>query len=143
MAHDPALFVAQPFYIQTRTPPEGDTRVLKQGETFAIFDHYGDILPSSGGKEGIFHEGTRHLSGLLLRLGGDQPMYLSSTVRQENDLLTVDLTNLDVTEGEQVVIPRHPARGPHQISVAGRLLRSISFSQLWPTDNPGPVLPVV
>ncbi len=97
----------QPFYIKATSPPEeGGTRVLKQGETFAVFDRHGDIRPGPGGKEGLYHEGTRYLSGLLLSLGDERPLLLSSTVRQDNELLAVDLTNLDVTWGGQVVIPR-------------------------------------
>ena len=42
------------------------SRVLKHGDTFAVFDHYGDIKPGGLGKEGLYHEGTRYLSCLLL-----------------------------------------------------------------------------
>src|SRR5205814_7204281 len=40
-------------------------------------------------------------------------LFLSSTVKEENDLLAVDLTNPDVSEGSRVVVPRgtlHVAR---------------------------------
>ena len=70
------------------------TRVLKHGDTFAVFDHYGDVKPGGLGEAGLYHEGTRFLSCLLLELGGDRPFFLSSTVRNENDQLTVALTNL-------------------------------------------------
>ena len=57
------------------------TRVLKQGDTFAVFDHYGDIKPGGLGEEGLYYEGTRYLSCLLLELEGSRPFFLSSTVR--------------------------------------------------------------
>ena len=44
------------------------TRVLKHGDTFAVFDHFGDIKPGGLGEEGLYHEGTRFLSCLLLEL---------------------------------------------------------------------------
>ncbi|HEY8503496.1 MAG TPA: amylo-alpha-1,6-glucosidase, partial [Gemmataceae bacterium] len=68
-------------------------RVLKHGDTFAVFDAHGDIKPGGGGEEGLYHEGTRYLSCLLLGLDGQRPLYLSSTVRESNDQLVVDLTN--------------------------------------------------
>src|SRR5437870_10193397 len=59
-------------------------RVLKHGDTFAIFDRYGDIYPLGLGEHGLSHDGTRHLSRLELRLGVDDapPFLLSSTVRK-------------------------------------------------------------
>src|SRR5262249_6200902 len=59
-----------PFYILAASPQADEqSRVLKQGDTFAVFDHYGDIKPSGMGEEGLYHEGTRYLSRLLLLLG--------------------------------------------------------------------------
>jgi glycogen debranching enzyme len=72
------------------------TRVLKHGDTFAVFDHYGDVKPGGLGEEGLYHEGTRFLSRLLLELDGRRPFFLSSTIRDENDQLSVDLTNPDL-----------------------------------------------
>ena len=71
------------------------TRVLKHGDTFAVFDHYGDIKAGGLGEEGLYHEDTRYLSCLLLELEGSRPFFLSSTVRDENDQLAVNLTNPD------------------------------------------------
>jgi len=91
-----------PYYIQaTGTPHDEVRRVLKYGETFAVFDRYGDIRPGGLGEDGLYHEGTRFLSCLLLRVTKKRPLLLSSTVREENDLLAVDLTNLDMD-----VVPR-------------------------------------
>jgi glycogen debranching enzyme len=72
------------------------TYVLKQGDTFAIFDHYGDIKPGGLGEEGLYHDGTRFLSGLVLELEGGRPFCLGSTIRDENDLLAIALTNPDM-----------------------------------------------
>ncbi len=92
------------FYIlSTSSRIDDRTRVLKQGETFAVFDRFGDIQVVGTGEQGIYHEGTRFLSYLELRLGKNRPLLLSSTVKEENDLLTADLTNPDISsKGRQV-----------------------------------------
>jgi glycogen debranching enzyme len=69
--------------------------VLKHGDSFAVFDHSGDIKPIGRGEQGFFHEGTRFLSCLMLRVNQSEPLFLSSTVQEDNGLLTVDLTNPD------------------------------------------------
>ena len=81
------------------------TRVLKHGETFAVFDHYGDVKPGGLGEAGLYHGGTRFLSCLLLELEGGRPFFLGSTVRDENDQLTVTLTNPDLCDGGEVRVP--------------------------------------
>lgn len=80
------------------------TRVLKHGETFAVFDHYGDIQPRGLGEQGIFHEGTRFLSKLEFLLFGERPMLLNSTVKEDNALLTVDLTNPSLYQGGKLAV---------------------------------------
>ena len=100
-------------------PPEGDphhilaasgltddrTRVLKHGDTFAVFDHFGDIKPGGLGEEGLYHDGTRYLSCLILELDGQPPFFLGSTVRDENDQLSVALTNPDLLRDRRVEVP--------------------------------------
>ena len=82
------------------------TRVLKQDETFAVFNQSGDIRPIGLQEQGIYHEGTRHLSCLDLRINKSSPMFLSSTVRGCNEVLTVDLSSPDIVSKEEVVVPR-------------------------------------
>ena len=80
-------------------------QVLKAGESFAVFDQHGDIRPEGQGEEGIFHHGTRHLSGLLLRIAGQRPLLLGATSKWDNSRLSVDLANPDLGRG--------PRRLPH------------------------------
>src|SRR5919108_4426541 len=96
----------QYYILATSSLADDRTRVLKQGETFAVFDRHGDIRPVGLGVQGIYHEGTRYLSRLELRLGRDRPMLLSSTVRDDNALLAVDLTNADTYADGSVSICR-------------------------------------
>ena len=76
------------------------TRVLKEGETFAVFDRQGDISPALSSEHGIYHLGVRHLSTRELRIAGHRPLLLSSTVREDNDVLNIDLTNPDIVRIE-------------------------------------------
>lgn len=84
---------------------DDQTRVLKHGDTFAVFDHFGDINPGGLGEEGLYHEGTRYLSSLLVQLDADRPFVLSSTIREENDQLSVALTNPDLLDNGHVRAP--------------------------------------
>ena len=90
----------QQYYIATKSSPTDDrARVLKYGRLFSVFDHLGDIQTSGLGEQGLFFQGTRHLSELLLRLWGARPLPLSSTIETNNFLFTADLTNLDKVRG--------------------------------------------
>ena len=102
------------------------TRVLKQGDTFAVFDHYGDIKPGGLGEEGLYHEGTRYLSCLLLELEGSRPFFLSSTVRDENDQLAVALTNPDLLRDGRVWAPL----GTLHIALKKFLWQGVCYQQL-------------
>ena len=80
-------------------------RVLKHGDTFALFDQYGDIRPGKSGEQGLYHDGTRFLSRLMLQLEGARPFFLSSTIGDDNDQLTVALTNPDLCREDRVYLP--------------------------------------
>ncbi|HKI36633.1 MAG TPA: amylo-alpha-1,6-glucosidase [Gemmataceae bacterium] len=102
------------------------TRVLKHGDTFAVFDHYGDIKPGGLGEQGLYHEGTRYLSCLLLELEGGRPFFLGSTIRDENDQLAVALTNPDLLCDGQVRFPL----GTLHLAVKKFLWRGVCYQQL-------------
>ncbi len=104
---DEAIRAIDHFYIQA-TAKFGDdrTKVIKHNETFALFDRCGDIENIGRKEQGIFHHGTRFLSRLLLRLGNEQPLLLSSTITRDNVLFTIDLTNPDFTNSGEVKVPR-------------------------------------
>ena len=81
------------------------TRVLKHGDMFAVFDHLGQIKPGGLGEEGLYSEGTRYVSRLILELDGRPPFFLGSTVRDENDQLSVAMTNPDRVRDRRVDVP--------------------------------------
>src|SRR3954453_24021609 len=99
--------VRNEFYIRSSSH-RGDvrTRVLKQGDTFAVFYRFGDIESFGTGELGLYHHDTRFLSRLTLRLGKDRPLLLSSTVREDNAVMAVDCTNPDVWRDSEIVVPR-------------------------------------
>jgi glycogen debranching enzyme len=104
---DDVIRVEDRYYIlATSSLADDRTRVLKHGETFAVFDRYGDIYTAARGELGLYHGGTRFLSSFALRVGSNRPLLLSSTVKDDNALLTVDLTNPDFTIDGQVTVPR-------------------------------------
>ena len=72
-------------------------KVLKKGDTFGLFNRYGDIHSPRTGSLGLYHEGTRFLSHFELTINGERPLLLSSTVKDDNVLFNVDLTNPDIT----------------------------------------------
>ena len=87
--------------IQQRWP-----RTLKQGDTFALFDALGDCVAPGLSPGGLFHNDTRYLSDMLLLVDGQRPLLLSSAVEQDNVVLTVDLSNPDIYQGNALVLPR-------------------------------------
>ena len=58
--------------------------VLKQGDTFGVFDGNGDILSVRTGSQGLYHGGTRFLSRFELAINGERPLLLSSTVKEDD-----------------------------------------------------------
>ncbi|MFL5742875.1 MAG: glycogen debranching N-terminal domain-containing protein [Flavisolibacter sp.] len=69
------------------------TQILNNCDTFGIFDRLGNIYPHSKKAQGIFHEGTRYINSIELLINGVKPLLLGSSIRQDNDVLSVDLTN--------------------------------------------------
>jgi glycogen debranching enzyme len=93
------------FYIPaTSSLLERRPRTLKHGPTFALFDHYGDVLAAPRSPEGLFHDDTRHLSSWQLEIEGRRPLLLSSTIRDDNLTLSVDLTNPDIYDGDRLAL---------------------------------------
>jgi glycogen debranching enzyme len=95
------------FYIPaTSSILERRPRTLKHGDTFGVFDHYGDIIAGERSPEGLFHGDTRCLSALQMRIENHRPLLLSSTVLDNNAVLSVDLTNPDIYEHGRLRLAR-------------------------------------
>src|SRR5438128_10539392 len=108
MDEDVIQIEGQHYIRATSARADERTRVLKHDDTFGVFDRFGDVRPVGLGEQGLFHRGTRYLSQWELRLGRARPLLLSSTVNDANELLTVDLSNPDITgpDGREIVYRR-------------------------------------
>ena len=95
-----------PFYIPGTGSSTRPRRTLKHGDCFAVLDSHGDIGASAGGPDGIFFNDTRYLSQLEMLLNGRQPLLLGSNVRDDNSILTVDVTNPDIYVDQDLVQPK-------------------------------------
>src|SRR5688572_24828050 len=88
-------------------------RTLKHGDSFGMFDEFGDVVEVEHSPTGLFHFDTRFLSRLVFTLEGHRPLILSSTVQPDNLTLDVDLTNPDMFQGERLLLAKdtfHVAR---------------------------------
>jgi glycogen debranching enzyme len=88
---------------------ENRTRVLKHGDSFVVLDRAGNVEGQGLNEYGLFHQDTRYLSQLAVRISvpGRKPtplMLLSSAVKDDSATLIVHLTN-----------PAMPQAGHHAI----------------------------
>ncbi len=81
-------------------------QALKESDTFAVFNPYGDILSWKESPEGLFHNDTRHLSRFDLSLNGSAPLLLSSSIQDDNAILSTDLTNPDIYDGGRLILAK-------------------------------------
>ncbi len=101
------LQVEDQYYVRATSSLADDrTRVLKYGKMFAVFNRFGDLEALGPLQFGIFYAETRYLSRFTLRLNDLEPMLLSSTIREHNGFLAVDLSNVDNTVNGKIELPR-------------------------------------
>jgi glycogen debranching enzyme len=86
------------------TLQERRTRTLKHGDTFAVFDHRGDIGSEPGSSEGLYTRDTRILSEFVVLLEEARPLLLSSTIQDDNATFSADLSNPDLLVGDVVAL---------------------------------------
>jgi glycogen debranching enzyme len=97
-----------PHLVVTADVPSAErTHSLKQDDTFALFNEIGDIDAESRSEAGLYRAGVRHLSRLTLTVAGQRPLLLAANPREDNVLLTVNLTNPDVRgDAGRIILPR-------------------------------------
>lgn len=82
------------FYVlATSSLADQRTRALRHGESFGIFDVYGNVQPIGKGYQGLYDGSTRYLSRYELLLDQSDLLLLGSTVRTDNLIFTADLMN--------------------------------------------------
>lgn len=99
--------VENQYYIRATSPIVDDrVRVLKSGDTLAIFDRYGDIERAGPGTHGLYFRDTRFLSRFAVRLENSPLQLLSSTINEQDRTLLVNLANADIAVDGRVVVRR-------------------------------------
>src|ERR1043165_4705762 len=94
MANNSIIQLENKFYIAANSSyADLQVKVLNHIDTFGIFDRWGDIRQLGDEAPGIYHEGTRFISGLEFRVNDDRALLLSSTIKEENEIHSIDLTN--------------------------------------------------
>lgn len=93
------------YYITTdATYVDDRTHVLNHYDTFGILGRSGDILPMGKEVQGLYHRDTRYLNKLEMKINGLWPVLLSSNIKEENDILSVDLTNPEMKVEDQQLL---------------------------------------
>jgi len=95
-----------PFYISAKESVTRPRQTLKHGDTFIVLDNHGDIGATAGGTDGLFHRDTRFLAHLELLVNSLPPLLLGSNVRDDNSVLSVDLTNPDIAKNNHIVLEK-------------------------------------
>ncbi len=83
-----------------------ETYTLKHEESFAIFDTFGNIKSGETGEQGIYYKGTRFLSRYEMFICDKRPLLLSSAIKEDNSVFTVDLTNFEILDKDRFLIPQ-------------------------------------
>jgi glycogen debranching enzyme len=99
-------FEDQWYVLATLAHLEEPPQVLKCGETFGVFDRFGDVGALVPGQQGLYHHDTRHLSHLEVLVEGARPLQLGCGMEDANRVLGIDLMNTDISQGGHVVLPK-------------------------------------
>ena len=83
------------FAIVASTHPETAHRVLKQGDTFLLFDRVRRRNALRARRAGTLSCRHPFRVAWQLLLGGDRPLLLGSEISRNNEICTIDLTNPD------------------------------------------------
>jgi glycogen debranching enzyme len=107
--HAPSVVEAgseDPFYIAATSESVRPRRSLKYGDSFLVVDSHGDMGATPESADGLYHSDTRFLGRLQMLINGVSPLLLGSNVRDDNSVLSVDLTNPDILRRGQIVLPK-------------------------------------
>jgi len=94
------------YILATSSPADERRRVLKHNDTFGLFDRFGDIQSVGLGEEGIYYGDTCFLSQQEFLIEGVRPMFLNSTVKDDNGLFIIELMNPDIHQEGKNPIPK-------------------------------------
>ena len=100
------------------------TLAVKEGSTFLYTDTEGNLDDRKDFGLGFFHRDTRFLSHFMLKLSGREPVMLSSSSERAY-MAFVDLTNPDLYDGDELVVPQQTLSIRRIRSINGRLFERI------------------
>ncbi|NOX81099.1 MAG: amylo-alpha-1,6-glucosidase, partial [Deltaproteobacteria bacterium] len=124
--NDVILINDQWYVLATSSRADGRSLVMKNEETFGLFDRFGDIQHIGVGEQGLYHRGTRHLSHYEMLINDRRPMLLNSSVSNNNNTLAVDLTTPDLYQDDKLLIPK----GTVHIFRARFLCQGVSYEHI-------------
>ncbi|HEY9067229.1 MAG TPA: amylo-alpha-1,6-glucosidase [Burkholderiaceae bacterium] len=126
------ILIGNKWYVAaTSARNEQSPQVLKNDETFVMFDHFGDLQVHGVGDEGLYHEDTRYLAYQELTIDGVRPLFLGSSIKDNNSLLIIELMNPDLTRDERVQV----AKGTVHILRAKLLWRGACYEHVRVTNH--------
>ena len=100
------------------------TLAVKEGETFLYCDLEGNLDHGGDYGLGLYHRDTRYLSQFRMTVSGRDPVLLSSSSERAY-MSHVDLTNPDLYEGDQVVVPQQTLNIRRIRAINGRLFERV------------------
>ncbi|HBF07668.1 MAG TPA: amylo-alpha-1,6-glucosidase [Gammaproteobacteria bacterium] len=105
------------------------TRVLKRGDTFAVYDWNGEIGKVGSGSLGLYHLGTRHLAQWEITVEDRRPMPLNSTIREDNSVLLVDQTTPDILVDEKTKLSKGTIHLRRELAVQnGQMIEDLTVT---------------
>lgn len=104
--------------------------VLNYSNTFAVFDRSGNVHPKGKMIQGIYHEGTRFINRLILKVNGERPIILSGGIKEGNSMYCADLTNPYMAKCDIEENSVHILR--HQFVREGAFFEEIKITQYEP-----------
>jgi glycogen debranching enzyme len=110
------------------------TLAVKEGDTFLYSDVEGNLDHEGDYGLGLYAKDTRFLSHFRLTINGRDPVLLSSS-SERGYMSHVDLTNPDLYDGEDLVVPQQTLNIRRIRAISGRLFERIRVKNY----NPFPV----
>jgi glycogen debranching enzyme len=97
---------------------------VKEGDTFLYSDNAGDLDDRKEFGLGLYHRDTRFLSHFRMWLSGREPVLLSSS-SERGYLAHVDLTNPDLFEDEELIVPQQTLNVRRARTIMGRVFERV------------------
>src|SRR5580698_7817758 len=117
----PSPHVEPRLAFQTIEPRKVDNLTLIDGKTFSATNVAGDIHPAGAPDVGFFHDDTRFLSHLELRIGGHRTMVLSSST-EKTFSSQIELTTGNLTLRDSFDLPQNTVHVRREQVLAAEIL---------------------